>query len=663
MDKFLTDKPAEVRSWSGRIRRAAHAEQGRAVAMLVKTAAPIAALSGHIDVVARWLKHVPEDVIASDPQLLYWSGASIVMQRPADAYSNLSRAFEMLCEQQPDGDWVLLAWAGVVDSVFLMYRDLRDLDSLLDWMTPERASRVDCMPRPPRCLVVASALFALSFRRPDHPHMAEWRDRAERLVETDPVSDLGARLTAGLILYYIWRGNLAAAAIAEKRFELRASRTKLSRLSSVMRHVNQATLALHQGRLDDCIHAVTIGLSLSSRLGVRMWDGIMHCHAIAASLSRGSLEQSDAHFTAIEELLADAVPIDEAFYRAMLLWRGFVCSDAIGAISRVAGAMELTDAKGVPYLMAVCRLACGLVLFEAGHHERGRALLGEGLGMGRESGNGVIEWMGGLFEAHMDYAQGRMSKGDAALRAALAIGRDHSLLHFICWPRRIVAKLVDRALERSYSSDYLQHLIAVHAFAPGDTPTRSDEWAFTARIYTFGQPRMLNADGTTEPLSAQFQRQIELLCVLIARPHRPVPLHTIATEMYGSEVADAAGSVKRVLHSLRSRFGPIVMQRNASLSLDFNKVWIDACSLQWLRRESRDVTEIEAWLDRHYAGQFMDSVAGSAVIRGLREQFAESAERTIGEVRARLQGVGDGPGLLRLQGRWQTVFPNVFESA
>jgi hypothetical protein len=526
-------------------------------------------------------------------------------------------------------------------------------------MTPDRESLVDRLPRRARTLLVSSMLFALAFRQPNHPRIANWRERAERLIELDSVSELGARLTAGLIADYTWQGNLAAAEVAWKRFCARGSRARLSPLATVLMHLNEATLCLHPGRLEQCRSAVAKGLEASAENGIRLWDSIFCCHAIAAACSEDDIVRARVHIAAVERLFADEIPVDEAYYRAMLFWSAFVEGDHIGAVSRCASALDLVDTKGVPYLQAVCRIGAGLTLFEAGHREGGLQLVDEGLAIGRAIGNPVLAWVGGLFRAHMEYALGNDRRGDAILEEAMRLGRDHSLAHFFCWPRWIVTRLIDRALARNYSIDYARYLITRHALKPGARPARSDRWEFAVRIYTFGEPRIEYADGRIEALSVQFQRQIELLAALIGHEGRPAPLHAVAADVYADDDVEVIGSIKRVLHSVRERLGRIVVQQHASLALDFSKVWIDACSFQCLRRDAGSASEIEAWLSEHYHGHFMDQVENSQIVLGIRRRLHDQVERTLRDALALRRREGnDAPR--RFEERWQPLFPALF---
>lgn len=661
MDNFADERPdaLPVRGWSVRIKRAARTQEVKAVAILIKSAAPVAAIAGRLDLIDSWLRHLPDAAIQQDPHLLYWSGASITLSKPADAYPRLRLAFEML-QYDADSTWSLLAWAGLVDAIFILYRDLHELDPLIAWMSEDREAAVDRMPRPLRSFVVGSALFALPFRAPLHPRLSVWRERAERLVEQNPTSNLGARMTAGLILDYTWRGDIAAAEIVWRRFDARASRTGLSPLGAVLRPLNEATLRLHQGQLDECVAAVARGLSAASTHGVRVWDGVMHCLAATAHVSRGSFSEARSHLAAIEQLFAEGIPVDEAYYRAMLFWCDFASGDRLGIVPRCANVLQSTDTKGVPYFMAVCRIMNGLTLFESGHREDGIALIAEGIATGRQLKNPLILWIGELFEAHVHYTTGDIAKGDASLQSAMRLGSDHYLSHFFCWPRKIIATLIDRALERAFSTDYLEHLITVHAFTPVDGPTRSDAWAFPVRIYLFGNPRVVYSDGRTEHLSSQFQRQIELLIALVSRPRDAIALQTLGAEIYAGEHVDPVASLKGVLHSLRARLGKVVTQSNAALSLDFGRVWIDAASLQRLLHEGTDSMEIESWLDRYYQDHLLPQLGNSKVVERLRQRLAGQAERAIRDVYARNVHLGSSSGALRIERRWCSLFPDLF---
>ena len=160
-------------------------------------------------------------------------------------------------------------------------------------------------------------------------------------------------------------------------------------------------------------------------------------------------------------------------------------------------------------------------------------------------------------------------------------------------------------------------------------------------------------------MSVQFQRQIELLAALIGKEGKPTPVYIVAGDVYQTDDVEVIGSIKRVLHSFRERLGQIVIQRNSSLSLDFSKVWIDACGFQRLIRETSSATEIEAWLDRYYHGHFLDQVENSQIVLSIRRRLHDQAERTIRDAYAlRIQQDGND-ALRRFEARWQHLFPSV----
>jgi len=648
-----------VLTWASRIAAAVERQEGRSIASLVKPAAFLAAMSGRLDLIAGWLKHLPLDLIERDPQLSYWAGSTILFNQPAEAQVHFERAFRVF-SIRPKTHWTLLAWAGVVDSIFLQYRDLRELDPWIEWMTLSREADVDRLPQVPKELVVSSMLFSLAFRQPEHERVGNWVHRAERLIERNAVSDLGARLSAGLVTNYIWHGDLSAAQIICIRFRAQATRMHLSPLATVLGFLNEATLLLHQGRLEPCLHAIEEGLEASRTHGIRVWDSILHCHAIAVCCSKGDSAGAKHHITEIEQLIAEGVSIDEAYFRAMLVWHAYIAGDHIGAVSRCASALETTDAKGVPYLQSICRVLLGLVLFDAGHQTRGRELLEDGIQMGQALSNPLVLWIGKLFLAHMEFASENHLAGDAALEAAMSVGRDYSLAHAFCWPRVIIRRLVDRALVRGFSPDYARFLIATHQFTPGEQPTRSDQWLFDIKFYSLGQPRIEFSDGRVDGLSVQFIRQIELLTTLINTEGRPTPLHNIASKLYQFDDVEEIGSLKHVLHTLRKRVGPVVIQRNSALQFDFGKVWIDASSFLYLRRNVTNESEIEAWLDLYYQGHFMENVENSEIVLGLRRLLCDQVEVILRKAYLQKKKQGASETVKRFEGRWGRLFPSIF---
>ena len=102
-------------SWIERIAAAARAQETRGIAALVKPGALIAAAAGRMDLVERWLQLVPDDLIERDPQLLYWSGVTVLFRQPAEARPRLERAFEQFASRSKT-TWMLLEFSRVIGS-------------------------------------------------------------------------------------------------------------------------------------------------------------------------------------------------------------------------------------------------------------------------------------------------------------------------------------------------------------------------------------------------------------------------------------------------------------------------------------------------------------------------------------------------------------------
>lgn len=281
--------------------------------------------------------------------------------------------------------------------------------------------------------------------------------------------------------------------------------------------------------------------------------------------------------------------------------------------------------------------------------------------MGRALANPVLEWIGGLFSAHLEYKSGNRAAGDAMLCGALTLGRAHSLAHFFFWPRKVIAKLLDRALVLDHVGDYVRELITTHRLLPEQTPTRSDAWTFAARLYSFGAPRVERANQNAEPLSAQFVRQVELLTALVERGGRPTSLASLGQAIYADGVDKPTEAAIRVLGPLRERIGAdSIIRDDASLSIDFSRIWIDASSLAELRANGADHEDVLAWLTRHYHGHYMERIERSPLIERVRVRFADHARRVIVEAIERARASADTVRVERLEHRWRHLFPSAF---
>ena len=103
-----------------------------------------------------------------------------------------------------------------------------------------------------------------------------------------------------------------------------------------------------------------------------------------------------------------------------------------------------------------------------------------------------------------------------------------------------------------------------------------------------------------------------------------------------------------------------MIQRNSALQFDFGKVWIDAASFLFLRRNGTDESGIEAWLDLYYQGHFMENIESSEIVLGLRRLLCDQVEVILRKAYAQKKTQGTPEIVQRFEGRWGKLFPSVF---
>ena len=156
-----------------------------------------------------YLRALPAPTLGATPQLLYWLG---ICRMPFDVDESrelLERAFQIF----NDGgyaEWALASWVAVVDSIITEHNDITKLDPWIDWLE-ERDGLLESLPLDVRREAAAYMFFALTLRRPSHPKLALWVERAEALLWSG--KDLPGTLFVGgrLVLHYTLLGEVRKA--------------------------------------------------------------------------------------------------------------------------------------------------------------------------------------------------------------------------------------------------------------------------------------------------------------------------------------------------------------------------------------------------------------------------------------------------------------------
>ena len=188
---------AEARNWSR-------------LAEVILTTAPTLNAQGRDATLAAWIKKLPVDMLNTNPWLLYWHGSSKAFSDPANSRAVLENAYQRF---SANGDLLgmALSWSGLVEAIFNIHIDLRQIDPWIVEFDERLSERLEQLPADVRARTALAFLVALSFRQPLHPNISLWLDRVRVILESETPAADRALVRQHLVTHHLLRGEHAQA--------------------------------------------------------------------------------------------------------------------------------------------------------------------------------------------------------------------------------------------------------------------------------------------------------------------------------------------------------------------------------------------------------------------------------------------------------------------
>ncbi|MDP1682875.1 MAG: hypothetical protein Q8L39_14030 [Burkholderiales bacterium] len=586
--------------------------------------APTLMAQGRIATLASWIGKLPESLIQSNPWLLYWCGIGKVFTSPLESQPILEEAYRRF-DVAADIVGLALSWSALMDAIFHQYIDLYQMDRWIGEFETKLASQMEMLPAPIRARVTHSLFVALSFRQPNHPRMPATIERVREMIRTGNDMSMKPMSLLHLGVYLIWQGEHAEAELVLGKFNPAPEQrdTQLP-MHVVNGYLCEATLALHTGMEERCLNAVTAGLAIAERSGIRLFDAIFLCHGAAISLNSSRPERADKFLAEFERLEKDFPFFDRGYYCATAAWSKFYAGHTALALQLCDSAIHFTEAKGAPYFIAVWRLGYGLMLHLCGRSEEALHHLQAGRAVGESIANRLIEYVYQLFSAYVAFDQHREHEALAHLRQGMRLGQEHGYMHFFFFPPKVIALLCLNALEAGIEASYVRALIARNKLTPDPSWPLSEAWPWAARIYTLGRFSVVK-DGAPLRFTGKAQKKpLELLKALIAFGGRNVPETKLQDALWPEAEGDsAAQALATTLFRLRKLVGDNLIERGEGrLTLDATACWVDCWALERLfTGDTNDEAVRLEKITKLYQGLFLDGEDDAAWAMAMREKL------------------------------------------
>ncbi len=568
------------------------AGDGEGLAALVVAHARVLVEQGRHQTLEEWTGHVPPAVAEDDAWLQYWLGISRTPFAPALARRNFERAYERF-RTRGDVTGTFSAWSGAVGTILYEWSDFTQLDRWIDDLEGMLRERPGFPSRETETRVTATMFYALMFRRPEHPDIDAWAERAAVLSRA---ADVNRQMLTGFMLttYHLWRGQHAKAAATLEQLSALARSPDASLVVTLSWRVVEAYYHWHMAEPDLCLRAAASGLDLADQSGLHLMDPNLLAQGVYGALIGGDRAKARALLTRLAGVVGGTQTVHESQYHFLMGWEALLAGERPRALEHAR--RGLAHASGAPFPRAWNAIAVAIVLHEIGEEAGADEHLAIGRSIGRSVRSGMIEFMSLLAETEFALDRGREDEAVVALRAAMALGHANGYRVAPWWRPRVLVRLCAKALDAGIETAYVQDLVRRHGLSLEEPSLAPETWPWPVSIRMLGG-FALARDGVPVTFTGKVQQKpLALLKTLVALGGREVLEAQLADALWPDAGGDAAHQAfAATLHRLRGLVGhPNALRlQDGRLSLDPHHVWLDVWAFEHLVREAERVERLD----------------------------------------------------------------------
>jgi LuxR family transcriptional regulator, maltose regulon positive regulatory protein len=562
---------------------------GEMVRLIIQRA-PLMIKQGRYHTLKEWLDNLPKDFVEQDPWLLYWKGTSLFPFDLSGAQPYLEMAFDQF-RVQKNLIGSLLAWSGVVESIFFMTHDFLKNDQWIQKFPtlPEDPEQVIA---PEVWIPVVTSMFsALTNRHPDHSEIVKWTERAASIAQ-GPGSPLAkANILFHLVHWYLVIGDCEKSSKAVQVFQHLAQSEASLPFVFILTRLAEAMHFQITGDHKKCLASVSEGLKTSENSGIFSLYCSLLGHAISSCQNVGDLETAEALLEKMASSSNHPTLVDRGHY-LFCHTRQLLLGSELDAASKEAelglkAAMEfgLFSALGVTYLITAQVMHC------IGKHREAWNHLHDAFRLTKRCQSTIWEYSGLMIEAYFHFEQGDEVSGLSSLQKALAIGKEMGYLNTYIDQPAVTAKLCMKALEEGIEVPYVQDIIRKRRLIPEKPPLHLENWPWPVKISVLGRFELLK-DGHPVEFNRKVQKKpLLMLKAMIALGGKGIDEERLMDILWPEADGDQAYSVlTTTLSRLRRLLGENVLEVQAGrVSLNPRYCWVDVWTFEDLVDKAEDL--------------------------------------------------------------------------
>lgn len=559
-------------------------EEWEALAEVVIKMAPSLIDQGRHHTLSSWLDFLPVKMLGKDPDLLYWKGRNLMPINPAESRRVHKSAMKLF---RTAGNWdgVYRTWTGQIATFVINQVDLETLDELIDQFEELKQK----CPPPEDILsqarIAASMFFALVFRRPTHPDVEIWKDRALDLTERSGSVNLQIWALFTWALMSRFRGDLMALRSAMEAIRKEVRKPGVRSFNRIMSCAFGAIDYFYQYDPEACLREAEAGLRIAGESGVHGWDPLLVAQRINIMLSEGDLEAAEAGLEEMVEHLNTASPHDRSYYHSRYAWYALLKGDFPLAFHNAEIGLKLAEKGGLPENYAQHQLLMGITALEMERIDLVEESFRNAMQCGQEMGNNLVILICLLLRARLAYRRKDNSSGDNYLKKAFTISREHGYINWHFWQSDVMTDLCVRALQAGIEVEYVQGLIQKRKLVPPRRSIGFVEWPWPVRVYTLGRFEVVVDNNPITSSGKGQQKPLDLLKAIICYGGRDVSEDQIVDALWPDASGDHSHQNFTItLHRLRKMLGvkDAVQLSSGQVSMNPDLCWIDCQALEGL---------------------------------------------------------------------------------
>ena len=454
--------------------------------------------------------------------------------------------------------------------------------------------------------------------------MRDARAELARLADQSANRTFVSDARGQLFIYALWNGDAGEATTQLAALDDMARLPNSAPVRRLFAQVLEVAYCLFTAQVDACEDKATACLRLASEIGIHNWDGIVWGHRVGALIAQGRYAEALQHLPQWRASLTHDSHHQMSRYLAAAAFVATKTDANKFAWELCSKARTSAERGGAPTFQMTATVMVAAALAELDSLDgQADALLQSVLSRSQEF-NPLLQWLALLMKTGIAARRVGDTSASKFAEQAFRLGAQHGFWHFAFWPRDLVSRACEVAIEHGIEPEYTAALIRRNNLRPTTLAFRLDGWPWRVKIRTLGRFALF-VDGQAVKFDGKAQKMpIRLLQAIVALGGREASESKLGDLLWPDADGDAAATSFGVtLHRLRRLLpAECLTRQDGKLSLDNRLVWVDIWTVERTLADTRAIAQMTAAEFRALVqGAFLQELDSTPWVLPLRERL------------------------------------------